>query len=302
MALVILCTGCNAGRQQEALAEPDTYAYSIRTKEELRSFFSLDKADIIVSGHRGGSFADYPENCLETMKRIIQNMTTFYEIDPRLTSDSVAVLLHDTTLDRTTTGKGTLRETSYAEVSKLFLKNAKGVTTPYRVPTLNEVLEWSRDKVILHIDQKEIPFTAMSELVHRMDLHNIVFSSQVPSNARYMVSVDPDVMIIAWMHSMEEFRKFEEAGVLGNIVAVWVCTDSIGKDQQELAAVSKRIIPWILSVGKTYADKDYRWWMTFLRAADRISIPLSPNDFRFRNHQDRGWDASQDRKYRRCRR
>ena len=235
MALVILCTGCNAGRQQEALAEPDTYAYSIRTKEELRSFFSLDKADIIVSGHRGGSFADYPENCLETMKRIIQNMTTFYEIDPRLTSDSVAVLLHDTTLDRTTTGKGTLRETSYAEVSKLFLKNAKGVTTPYRVPTLNEVLEWSRDKVILHIDQKEIPFTAMSELVHRMDLHNIVFSSQVP--ARYMVSVDPDVMIIAWMHSMEEFRKFEEAGVLGNIVAVWVCTDSIGKDQQELAAV-----------------------------------------------------------------
>ena len=171
------------------------------------------------------------------MKRIIQNMTTFYEIDPRLTSDSVAVLLHDTTLDRTTTGKGTLRETSYAEVSKLFLKNAKGVTTPYRVPTLNEVLEWSRDKVILHIDQKEIPFTAMSELVHRMDLHNIVFSSQVPSNARYMVSVDPDVMIIAWMHSMEEFRKFEEAGVLGNIVAVWVCTDSIGKDQQELAAV-----------------------------------------------------------------
>jgi len=121
-------------------------------------------------------------------------------------------------------------------VSKLFLKNAKGETTPYRVPTLNEVLEWSRDKVILHIDQKEIPFTAMSELVHRMDLHNIVFSSQVPSNARYMVSVDPDVMIIAWMHSMEEFRKFEEAGVLGNIVAVWVCTDSIGKDQQELAA------------------------------------------------------------------
>ena len=232
MALVILCTGCNAGRQQEALAEPDTYAYSIRTKEELRSFFSLDKADIIVSGHRGGSFADYPENCLETMKRIIQNMTTFYEIDPRLTSDSVAVLLHDATLDRTTTGKGTLRETSYAEVSKLFLKNAKGETTPYRVPTLNEVLEWSRDKVILHIDQKEIPFTAMSELVHRMDLHNIVFSSQVPSNARYMVSVDPDVMIIAWMHSMEEFRKFEEAGVLGNIVAVWVCTDSIGKDQQ----------------------------------------------------------------------
>ena len=236
MALVILCTGCNAGRQQEAPAEPDTYAYSIRTKEELRSFFSLDKADIIVSGHRGGSCADYPENCLETMKRIIQNMTTFYEIDPRLTSDSVAVLLHDATLDRTTTGKGTLRETSYAEVSKLFLKNAKGETTPYRVPTLNEVLEWSRDKVILHIDQKEIPFTAMSELVHRMNLHNIVFSSQVPSNAQYLVSVDPDVRLIAWMHSMEEFRKFEAVGALDNMVAVWICTDAIDEEHRELSA------------------------------------------------------------------
>ena len=187
--------------------------------------------------HRGFA-GKYPEDTMLAFEKAIREPgCDGITIDVQLSKDGEVVIIHDTTLDRTTTGKGTLRETSYAEVSKLFLKNAKGVTTPYRVPTLNEVLEWSRDKVILHIDQKEIPFTAMSELVHRMDLHNIVFSSQVPSNARYMVSVDPDVMIIAWMHSMEEFRKFEEAGVLGNIVAVWVCTDSIGKDQQELAAV-----------------------------------------------------------------
>ena len=235
ISLAFLCAGCTSSRQEEAV-EPETYAYHIQSKEQLRSFFSLDKGDIIVSGHRGGTLSGYPENCLETMQQVIQKMTTFYEIDPRLTSDSVAVLLHDATLDRTTTGQGKLRETTYEEVAKLNLKDGDGQVTPYRVPTLNEVMEWSRDKVILHIDQKEIPFTAMSKLVHRMDLHNIVFSSQVPSNAQYMVSVDPDVMIIAWMHSMEEFRKFEEAGVLGNIVAVWVCTDSIGKDQQELAA------------------------------------------------------------------
>ncbi|MBQ2221929.1 MAG: glycerophosphodiester phosphodiesterase family protein [Bacteroidales bacterium] len=233
--LALLAVSCKS-KQEEKPVEPETYTYSIGSTEELCAFFSLDQDDIIVSGHRGGVLPGYPENCLETMQQMVQKMTTFFEIDPRLTADSVAVLLHDSTLDRTTTGEGLLKEKTYQEIAGLYLKDEKGKPTPYHIPLLDEVLAWSRDKVILHIDQKEIPYKAMSELVHRLNLHNIVFSSQVPSNAQYLVSVDPDVRLIAWMHSMEEFRKFEAVGALDNMVAVWICTDAIDEEHRELSA------------------------------------------------------------------
>lgn len=47
----------------------------------------------------------YAENCIEGLENVLTQMPAFFEIDPRLTKDSVIVLMHDATLDRTTTGK-----------------------------------------------------------------------------------------------------------------------------------------------------------------------------------------------------
>ena len=47
----------------------------------------------------------YPENCIETFENTLSHMPSFFEIDPQMTRDSVIVLMHDPTIDRTTTGK-----------------------------------------------------------------------------------------------------------------------------------------------------------------------------------------------------
>jgi glycerophosphoryl diester phosphodiesterase len=47
-----------------------------------------------------------------------------FEIDPRITKDSVVVLMHDATLDRTTTGTGRVADHTWAELQQLRLKDA----------------------------------------------------------------------------------------------------------------------------------------------------------------------------------
>ena len=93
---------------------------------QLRDFFKYTgNGSIIVSGHRGG----YEEN-------VLKQMPAFFEIDPRLTKDSVIVLMHDATLDRTTTGTGKVCDHTWKELQKLRLKDHSGKVTNCKIPTL----------------------------------------------------------------------------------------------------------------------------------------------------------------------
>ena len=66
---------------------------------QLRDFFKYTgNGSIIVSGHRGGYEEGYSENCIEGLENVLKQMPAFFEIDPRLTKDSVIVLMHDATL------------------------------------------------------------------------------------------------------------------------------------------------------------------------------------------------------------
>ena len=63
----------------------------------------------------------YPENCIESCEKTLSLMPTFFEIDFSFTKDSVMVLMHDLTIDRTTTGKGRVADYTYEELQQ-FMK------------------------------------------------------------------------------------------------------------------------------------------------------------------------------------
>lgn len=67
--------------------------------------------------HRGLS-TDYPENTLVAMAAARRAGYDSVEIDPRITSDGVVVLCHDTTIDRTSNGSGTISAMTYAQVAQ----------------------------------------------------------------------------------------------------------------------------------------------------------------------------------------
>lgn len=68
--------------------------------------------------HRGGGRLA-PENTLAAMRTGAQHGFRMFEFDVKLSSDDVAILLHDDTVDRTTDGQGPATHLSYAELARL---------------------------------------------------------------------------------------------------------------------------------------------------------------------------------------
>ena len=102
-------------------------------------------ARIRVVGHRGAT-ARAPENTIASLSRGVLDGADEVEFDVQRTKDGVAVLMHDDTLDRTTSGRGPLRERTLSEVRDLdagshFAPEFSGE----RVPSLAEVCAWAKE-------------------------------------------------------------------------------------------------------------------------------------------------------------
>ncbi|KAJ3351267.1 hypothetical protein GGF32_004403 [Allomyces javanicus] len=69
-------------------------------------------------GHRGVA-ALYPENTMASFQAALAAGADGIELDIRMTKDHEIVVLHDTTLDRTTTGKGNVTDRTWDEVKQL---------------------------------------------------------------------------------------------------------------------------------------------------------------------------------------
>jgi glycerophosphoryl diester phosphodiesterase len=78
----------------------------------------VDGRRFLVVGHRGAA-ARAPENTAASLNAGLDAGADLIEIDVGLTRDGRAVLLHDTTLDRTTSGRGPLRGAAWDRVSVL---------------------------------------------------------------------------------------------------------------------------------------------------------------------------------------
>lgn len=113
-----------------------------------------DPADerIQICAHRGVS-EKLPENGIGNLLRSIDHGFDIIEIDLSVTKDGAIILMHDKTLDRTTTGKGLVSEHTLKEIKSLYLRDIDGNVTGEKVPTLEEVLELAGGKVLLQMDK-----------------------------------------------------------------------------------------------------------------------------------------------------
>lgn len=67
--------------------------------------------------------------------------------------DGHLILMHDSKLDRTTTGKGLVADHTLAEIKALQLRNGCHIKTIYKVPTLEEALLFAKGRVMLNLDK-----------------------------------------------------------------------------------------------------------------------------------------------------
>lgn len=107
-----------------------------------------------VWAHRGAS-AYAPENTMEAFKLAVEMKADGIETDVHLTKDGVLVLMHDEKVNRTTDGKGYIKDFTYEELSKLNANYHKEGYDFCHVPKLEELLQLAKDTgILLNIEVK----------------------------------------------------------------------------------------------------------------------------------------------------
>ncbi len=139
---------CSSGKSNEPVKE-----YANRAERVIAALNDPSTDYVVVVSHRG-DWRNYPENSIAAIESVIRMGVDVMELDLKLTSDSVLVLCHDHTIDRTTTGKGRVSDITYDSIASCYLKTAHNVATSnHRMPTLREALEVCKDRIVVNIDQ-----------------------------------------------------------------------------------------------------------------------------------------------------
>ncbi len=116
---------------------------------------TIDPKGTKVIAHRGAS-GSAPENTLAAIDKALAMGVDMVEIDVHLSQDGQVIVMHDHTLDRTTSGSGKISMTSSAEIEELeagswFDSSFAGE----KVPTLDEVLQKVDGQAQLLIEVKK---------------------------------------------------------------------------------------------------------------------------------------------------
>lgn len=224
LAGLLLAAGL-AGAQEtirEAAPSPVLHRIDARTPQGLMELFRPSPEPLpFVSAHRGGAQRGFPENCLATFEHTLRHTFALMEVDPRYAKDGTIVLHHDATLERTTTGKGRVVDFTLSELKELRLKDSEGNLTGYRIPTLDEALDWARGRTVLVLDQKDVPATERVKLItaRRAEAYAVVIVYHF-ADARACHALNPNVMLEVMIPNRVQAERFEALEVpWSNVVA-----------------------------------------------------------------------------------
>jgi glycerophosphoryl diester phosphodiesterase len=156
----------------------------------------------LVIAHRGAS-AFAPENTLAAFRLAVEQGAGAVELDAKLSADGQVIVLHDTTLDRTTNGHGPVRNFSVQQLKKLdagsfFSADFGGEP----LPTLEEVFDAVGRSIFINVEltNYDSPNDRLVEkcvdLVSSFHLEErVLFSSFHPLNLMRARSLLPEVPV-----------------------------------------------------------------------------------------------------------
>lgn len=191
----------------------------ISLSESLDDLINNQEHVVWLTAHRANTYYGFvnniPENSLPAIQKCIDLGVDIVEIDIRPTRDGVLVLMHDETVDRTTTGSGRLSDLTFEELSELYLRCNYGRITEHRVPTLEEALLLGKDKVYFNLDviNKNVFPRRIVNLVNSLEMSDQVIV-YVSTNRGYATEVhdrDSTILILPMARSIDDVDYFNES-------------------------------------------------------------------------------------------
>lgn len=152
----------------------------------------FENGKVVVVSHRG-DWCFAAENSIEGFNSSVGLGVNMIELDLQKTKDGQLILLHDKTLDRTTTGKGYPSDYTLSEIKQLVLKNGCGVPTSQKVPTLEEAMLVVKGKIWVNVDKGYEYFDDVLKVLERTGTtKQVIIKASVPYEQ--IIKEHPDVL------------------------------------------------------------------------------------------------------------
>lgn len=207
--LLLSCLACKNVKDSTAVARADSHL--------IETFKASNHNYPNISVHRGGKgLVNYPENCLETIQYVNDSISAIFEIDVAQTKDGKLVLLHDNSIDRTTSGTGLVKDIIYADLKQFNLLDDFGNSTGFKIPLFSEVLDWCKtNEVILTVDIKrsvsqEVVIKAIRD-AKAEDVCIIITYDVAQAQSAYTLA--PDLLLSVSARNDAEFNRLLEAEI-----------------------------------------------------------------------------------------
>lgn len=191
--------------------------WAIQTGGDLNRFFDCLEREgaALISAHRGGAYPGYPENALETMANVLAQIPAIMEIDVATSADGVLYLMHDDTLDRTTTGAGESNSLAWNDIRKLKLEDDDGAVTDFAPTRFSDALAWADGRTILQIDFKRTTrYEDVAAEIDRQDAQDrIILIAYSMASARKLHELMPNAMISLSLDTQSALNRAVAAGI-----------------------------------------------------------------------------------------
>ena len=189
---------------------------SINSSDEITFKYSTKNKNY-VSAHRGGSgITNYPENCIETFDYLHKKGIQIFEIDVSETKDQHLVLMHDNSLQRTSTGRQDVNQINLNQIKEYFLVDDFGQQTSYKIPTFAEALNWGKDKPIYFmVDiKKGVDYAAIVSTINQANMQNkVVLVTYTVGQAKKLNRIAPNMLLSVSMRNEREFNEMMNSGI-----------------------------------------------------------------------------------------
>ncbi|MCB9594026.1 MAG: glycerophosphodiester phosphodiesterase family protein [Sandaracinaceae bacterium] len=151
----------------------------------------------LVSAHRGAGAPGIiaPEDTLSGIRAAIAVGADMTECDARASSDGTIVLMHDGTVDRTTTGTGNVSDLTLAELQALTIRSDAffGDYGCEQVPTLADAIATAAGRITLIVEPKTDRIDLVVQTILDAGALDGVILDVSPEDAETALAIDPGV-------------------------------------------------------------------------------------------------------------
>lgn len=153
----------------------------------------------LISCHRGCT-ERAPENTVAAAIDAVRLGVDLVECDIRTTADGHLVIMHDSTVDRTTDGFGPISGMTLAQVRRLRIRDTRfPILGEHRVPTMSELVDAVRGRAGFYLDTKD---------VHPLALKKVIRDPRIIAKSFAYISTDEAAL---WKQHIPELRLMATA-------------------------------------------------------------------------------------------